>query len=184
MAEDSASKTPDLKDHAGRDVVTPPKTPTVGSMSPEYPKHRDALIVVVSIIILIVLVAGGYFLVQGGSISLPKITQEPARFFRGLLGGGDTSGICSKFIRTHRDLFKDLDGQLQWSLVSQEIQVINNDKSARLVFEVKGNRMGGFVYFLLRKHGDTWRISSVAMKTGEGKFERLYPGKRYKDSNI
>ena len=182
MKEDSASKTLELKDHAGRHVVTPPRTPTVGSMSPEYPKHRDARIIVVSIIILIVLVAGGYFLIRGKSISLPKIAQEPFQFFRSLLKGGETYDVCSNFIRTHQDLFKELGGDLEWSVVTQEIRVVNNDRRARLILKVKGNKMERLVYFLLRKYGDTWRIHSVAVKTGPGKFELLYPGKR--SSNI
>ncbi|MBW1790066.1 MAG: hypothetical protein JRK53_26200 [Deltaproteobacteria bacterium] len=111
---------------------TIPLSGTVGSMSPEYPKHRDALIICASIIILIVLVAGGYFLVKDKSISFPKIAQEPVQFVRNLLKGGETYGICSNFIRTHKGLFKELGGDLEWSLVKQEIRVVNKDKKAKI----------------------------------------------------
>ena len=182
MAMDNESKTLNLEQPAKGDADASPKVPTVGAMSPEYPKHRDALILIVSILILIVIVVGGYFLVRGKSISLPKIAQEPFEFFRSLLRGGETYDVCSNFIRTHQDLFKELGGDLEWSVVTQEIRVVNNDKRARLIFKVKGNKIERLVYFLLRKYGDTWRINSVDMKTGPGKFERLYPGKR--SSNI
>lgn len=184
MAGDNESKAPNVKDNIDRDAEASPMVPTVGSMSPEYPKNRDALILVVSIIILIGLVVGGYLLVRGKTISLPKFTQEPFQFFQNLLRGGETYDLCSSFIRTHPDLFEELGGELEWSLASQEIRVVNNDKSARLVLKVKGSKMERLVYFLLRKYGGTWRINSVAVKTGAGRFERLYPGKWSKRGNV
>ena len=157
---------------------------TVISMSPEYPKHRDARIICVSIIILIVLVVGGYFLLQGRSISSPKIAQEPVQFFRNLIRGGETYGICSNFIRAHKGLFKELGGNLEWSVVKQEIRVVNKDKRARITLRMQGNKSERFVYFLLQKYGNRWRITSVAMKVGKGKYKRLYPGKKSKKSDV
>ncbi len=160
-----------------------PQPGTVGSMSPEYPKHRDALIICVSIAILIVLVVGGYFLLRGKSISLPNIAQEPVRFVRNLLKGGESYGVCSDFIRGHKGLFKELGGDLEWSLVKQEIRVVNQDEKARILLKMQGNRRTRFVYFILKKYGDAWRIISVHMEMGKGKYRKLYPGKKAKTSD-
>jgi len=163
---------------------TIPLSVTVGSMSPEYPKHRDALIICVSIGILIVLVAGGYFLVRGKSISFPKIAQEPVQFIRNLLKGGETYGVCSEFIRAHKGLFKELGGDLEWSLVKQEIRIVNKDKRARILLKMRGNKRTGFVAFRLKKYGDAWRIISVHMEVGKGKYRKLYPVKKAKTSDV
>jgi len=184
MAMENESKTPNLEQRANGNAEAYPDVPTVGAMAPEYPKHRDVLIVCVSILILIVLVAGGYFFLHGRSVSLPTFPKEPVQFLRNLFTGGDTFDICSEFVRSHPGLFKDLGRDLEWSLVKKEVRVVNRDKRTRILLKVKGSKSEGFVYFLLRKYGETWRILSVAMKTGEGKFRRIYPGKGSKTSNV
>jgi len=161
-----------------------PLSGTVGSMSPEYPKHRDALIICVSIIILILLAAGGYFFIRGKSISFPRIAQEPVQFIRDLLRGGESYDICSTFIRAHKGLFKELGEELEWSLVKQEVRVVNKDKKARILVKMRGNRGTRLVYFLLRKYEDTWRITSVHMGVGKGKYRKLYPGKKSETSDV
>ena len=179
-----APEDPNSGAQKNQESETIPLSGTVGSMSPEYPKHRDALIICASIIILIVLVVVGYFLVKDKTISFPKIAQEPVQFVRNLLKGGETYGICSNFIRTHKGLFKELGGDLEWSLVKQEIRVVNKDKKARILLKMQGNKSTRFVYFLLKKYGDTWRITSVAMEVEKGKYKRLYPGKKSKRSDV
>jgi len=179
-----APEEPNAGTRKNQQSETIPLPGTVGSMSPEYPKHRDALIICGSILILILLVAGGYFLVKGKSISLPKIAQEPVQFIRNLLRGGESYDICSTFIRAHKGLFKELGGELEWSLVKQEVRVVNKDKKARILIKMQGNRSTRLVYFLLRKYENTWRITSVHMGVGKGKYRKLYPGKKSKTSDV
>ena len=121
---------------------------------------------------------------QGRSISWPKFAQEPVQFVRNLLKGGETYDICSDFVKNHQGLFKQLGGNLQWALVKQEIRVINKEKRARVLLKMQGSRGTRFVYFLLKKYGDTWRITSVNMEMGKGKYKRIYPGKKSKTSDI
>jgi hypothetical protein len=153
---------------------------SVESMSPEYPRHRDALIICATVVILLVLVVGGYFLLQGKSMSLPKFAREPVQFVRNLLSGGETYSICSQFVRTHEGLFRELGGDLKWTMVKQEIRIVNKDKKARILLKMRGNKGTRFVYFLLKKYGDTWRITSVNMEVGKGRYRRIYPGKKAK----
>jgi hypothetical protein len=52
------------------------KTPnSVASMSPEYPKYRDALIIGVVVFMLVGVLVGGYFLIRGVDSAFREFTQ-------------------------------------------------------------------------------------------------------------
>lgn len=153
-------------------------TPSVASMSPEYPKYRDALIVVGSVaLVLITLLAGSYLLTKGAETALQKLTQNPIEYLTNLITRPDTYEICEAFLRHNEKRFPELGHGLEFSPVREEIKVVNGKKTARVIIEVRGSKGTKNVLFRLKKRKDKWRVVSVALERGKGKYESLYPQK-------
>ena len=88
---------------------TPSKPPdSVMSMSPAYPKHRDALIIGIVIAILVIVLAGGYFLFGRTETAFRKFTQNPIRHLTSLINGYETYKVCESFLRRNERLFREL----------------------------------------------------------------------------
>jgi predicted Zn finger-like uncharacterized protein len=159
---------------AGR--ATPPKPVlSVASMSPEYPRYRDALIIGSVALILISLVAGSYLLMKGAETTLQEFTQKPIEYVSKLIRGPETYKICESFLRQSEKQFPDLGRGLQISRAREHIKVVNGKKTARVSIEVRGSKGTKNVLFQLKKRNGKWHIVSVALERGKGKYETLYP---------
>ncbi|MDP6179653.1 MAG: zinc-ribbon domain-containing protein [Desulfatiglandales bacterium] len=53
---------------------------SVSSMSPEYPKYRDFLIIGIMIVILVIALAGGYFFIMRTETAFKKFSQNKVFF--------------------------------------------------------------------------------------------------------
>ena len=151
---------------------------SVRAMSPAYPKHRDAWIFVAVPVILILILAGGYFVLGGAEMPSLKTKWNPITSFLRIITGGEVYETCESFIRQNETLFQSLGGDLQVSLIKQNVKSVNGRKTATALVNSQGARATGQVYFQLRKDGDTWRVLTAAMRIGKGKFQNLYPRRK------
>ena len=153
-----------------------PKPPlSVASLSPEYPKYRDALIIGSMAFILIILLAGGYLLIKGAETGLQRLAQSPIEYLTNLITRSETYEICESFLHDNEKRFAELGHGLEFSPLREDIKVVNGKKTARVIVEVRGSKGMKNVLFWLEKREGRWRVLSVALDRGKGKYETLYP---------
>ena len=107
-----------------------------------------------------------------------KTKWNPITSFLRIITGGEVYETCEAFIRQNETLFQPLGGNLQVSLIKQNVKSVNGRKTATALVNSQGARATGQVYFQLRKDGDTWRVLTAAMRIGKGKFQNLYPRRK------
>lgn len=158
---------------------TPSKPPdSVMSMSPAYPKHRDALIIGIMIAILVIVLAGGYFLFGRTETAFRKFTQSPIRHLTSLINGYETYKVCESFLRRNERLFRELGRDIRFSLIKEEIRILKGQKTAKLIIKAKGSADTRNVLFQLKKHRGRWRIFYVGFELPNGNYKELYPKRR------
>lgn len=148
---------------------------SVSAMSPAYPKHRDAWIFVAVPVLLILILAGGYLVLGDAEMPSLKVSWNPMTSFLRIITGGEVYETCEAFIRKNENLFQQLGGNLQVSLIRQNVKSINGRKTATVLVNSQGTKAAGQVYFKLRKDGDTWRVLTAVMRIEKGKFQKLFP---------
>ncbi|MBW1722778.1 MAG: zinc-ribbon domain-containing protein [Deltaproteobacteria bacterium] len=164
-----------------KDTPIPPpdakeKTPSVISMSPEYPRYRDPLIFGAAALLLVIILAAGFILLKGSSLpSLKNAGGNPVASLFRLFTGGAVYDACGAFVRDNERLFSPLGKDIRLSLIRQEVRFVSGRKTARVVARAEGKRTSGQIYFRLRKEGETWSVVSAALRVGKGKFVAVYP---------
>lgn len=148
---------------------------SVSSMSPEYPRRRDALIICVVTAIFIIVLVGGYFLIRGTGTPWLRFTQNPIQYLTRLINGYETYQVCEAFLRRNDNLFRNLGRNRRFSLVREEIRIQKGVKRAKVIIKAEGSEDTKKVLFWLRKRRGRWRISSVAMELENGRFKTVYP---------
>ncbi len=186
------SPNPELSPEVSGHVSSPPgsserrvsQSPTsrpsdsVMGMAPQYPKHRDVLIIGLVIAVFMLVLAGGYFLFGRTETAYRKITQDPIRYLTSLINGYETYKICEVYLRRNERLFRGLGPELRFSLVEEEIKVSRGEKTARLVVKAQGRSGKRKVLFQLKKQQGRWRIFYVGLESPEGTYEMLYPKRK------
>jgi hypothetical protein len=148
---------------------------SVASMSPEYPRYRDAVIIVVAALILVMLLAGGYLFVRHSETVLQEFTRNPIKRLSNLINKYETYKTCESFLRHNKGLFRQLGTDLRFSLIKEEIRVSRGKKTARVIIRAQGSAETRNIFFHLSKRKGRWRITSVALELGRGEFKTLYP---------
>ena len=160
-------------------ISAPPEIPgSVASMSPEYPKYRDALIISIVIVILITVLAGGYFFVKGTDTDFRKFTKDPVKHLTNLINGYETYKICQLFISHNERLFRELGRDVRFSLVKEEIRIFKGEKRATVIIKAQGRTDTKNVVFQLNKQKGKWRILYVGLELRNGEYKTLYPRQR------
>jgi predicted Zn finger-like uncharacterized protein len=155
---------------------TPPKTTvSVASLASEYPRYRDALIIGSIILVLVVILASVHFLSKTVERSLQELTQNPIQYLTNLITESEMREVCKSFLRHNERRFARLGRGLKFSPVKEEISIVNGKKIAKVIARVHGSKDTRNVIFWLQKRKGRWRILSVALELGKGKYETLYP---------
>lgn len=149
--------------------------PTVSSLSPEYPKYRDPLIICILTLIVLIVLAGGYFMTRRAETVFQNLTRNPVTFLTKLIGGYQTYQVCESFLLRDKDLPKYLGRDMRFSLVTEEIRVVDRRKTARVLIRAQGRADKGEVLFFLVQQGKKWRIVSVTLRLRKGESITLYP---------
>ena len=151
---------------------------TVMSMSPAYPKHRDALIIGVVTVFLIIVLAVGYLLLGRTQTAFREFTQNPINYLTRFINGYETYKVCESYLRRNQKLFRGLGRDLRFTVVKEEIRVLKGERTARLLVKAKGRSGTQNVLFQLRKRRGRWRIYYVGIELPDGKYKTLYPKQR------
>ena len=152
-----------------------PRTlPTVSSVSPAYPKYRNALIIGCVILVIMAVLWGGYLLTRGAGRSFEKLKQNPVEFITRLFKRLKTYEVCEAFLIQNQGRFPQLGENLQFYPTKQEFRVFNRDKTARTTIRVVGSAGPKNVHFLLKRRNGTWHINSVLLEHMNGTIEVLY----------
>ncbi len=151
---------------------------SVMSMSPKYPKHRDALLIGVVAVFLVIVLAVGYLLLGRTQTAFREITQNPIEYLTRFINGFETYKVCESYLRRNQKLFRGLGRDLRFTVVKEEIRVLKGEKTARLLVKAKGSSGSQNVLFQLKKRQGRWRISYVGIELPDGKYKTLYPKQR------
>lgn len=152
---------------------------TVASMAPPHSKHRDALILIVAAVILVAVLIGGYFLLRQSETVLQKFVKDPVGTVTKLFRGYQMYEVCESYLKENETRFQQMMGKdVGYRVINQEVRVVNRRKTANLTIRAQGSAGRGDIFFRLQKSRGRWRIESVAIRTGKGKYERLYPSKK------
>ncbi len=151
---------------------------SVMGMSPKYPKHRDALIIGAVALFLVIVLAVGYLLLGRTQTAFREFTQNPIHYLTRFINGYETYKVCESYIRRNQELFRGLGRDLRFTVVKEEIRVLEGEKTARLFVKAKGRSGAQNVLFQLKKRQGRWRISYVGIELPNGEYETLYPKKR------
>jgi hypothetical protein len=154
----------------------PSKIPdSVMSMSPKYPKHRDALIIGVVVGVVVIVLAAGYFLFGRTQTAFREFTQNPINYLTRFINEYETYKVCESYLRRNKKLFRRLGRDLRFTVVKEEIRVLKGEKTAKLIIKAKGSAGTQNVLFQLKKRQGRWLISWVGLELPDGKYETLYP---------
>ena len=151
---------------------------SVMSMSPKYPKHRDALIKVIVIAVLAIVLAAGYLLFGRTQTAFREFTQSPIRYLTRFINGYETYKVCESYLRNNKRLFRGLGRDLRFTVVKEEIRVQKGERTAKLIVKAKGSSGSRNVLFQLKKRQGRWRIFYVGIELPNGEYETLYPKRR------
>jgi hypothetical protein len=164
---------------AAQPLQTPDQPlPSIASMSPDYPKHRDALIVGSILCFLIVLLAGAYFIVNRLDTNFQEFTKNPTQYLSNLIVGPEVYQVCGEYVRNHEDRFSQLGKILTVSPTKVQIRSINGRKSAEVTLKVEGSRETANIHFSLQKQQKRWRIKSVLLEENNGLRENVQRDKK------
>jgi hypothetical protein len=162
----------------------PPQSPpsqipdSVMSMSPKYPKHRDALIIGVAVGVIVIVLAAGYFLFGRTQTAFREFTQNPINYLTRFINEYETYKVCESYLRRNKGLFRGLGRDLRFTVVKKEIRILKGEKTAKLIIRAKGSAGTRNVLFQLKKRQRRWLISWVGLELPDGKYETLYPKRR------
>ncbi len=151
---------------------------SVMSMSPKYPKHRDALIIGLVALFLVIVLAVGYILLGRTQMAFREFTQNPIHYLTRFINGYETYRVCESYIRRNQELFRGLGRDLRFTVIKEEIRVLEGEKTARLLVKAKGRLGARNVLFQLNKRQGRWRIVYVGIELPNGEYETLYPKQR------
>jgi hypothetical protein len=168
---------PDSSEKQGKPDDT---VPPMASMAPQYPKHRDVLIIGGVIIILIIALAGGYLLLRGKGLPTRFLTKNPFKTLATLIIGPEAYEVAGAFLRENEDRFPQLGRIIGFSPTQVEVRSLNERTLAKIIIRVKGSIATRNVHFRLEKYERRWRIISVLLELDNGKFEMVYPQNRRK----
>jgi predicted Zn finger-like uncharacterized protein len=148
---------------------------SVDSVSPKYPKYRDALIIVSVVLILIGLLVGVHFAVQGAKGSVDRFFRDPVRFFANMVFGADKMKLCASFLDRNQDQLAILGEDLKYFPVREETRVSGGREIATVVIRVQGTKATKDVIFGLEERKGEWEIVGVFLDLGRGQQQKLYP---------
>jgi len=150
---------------------------TVASMSPEYPRYRNALIISAVVLIFVGVLTGAYLLIRDTEKTLQEFTRNPVEYVTSLIMGSEKYKVCKSFLdRNEKQLAQLGFGEdLEFFLVKEEVRVINGQKTATVTARVKGSKAARNVIFRLQKRRGEWKIQYVALELGKGEHKRIYP---------
>ena len=171
MVFDSEKHEPAVPDNS----IHKKELPFVSSLSPAYPKYRDALIIGSVILILILILVGGYFLTRGAKRPLREFIQKPVESLSALYAWSEAQKLCESYVHKNEKRFSHLGRHLKFSLIKQDIRLTDREKTARITMRVKGSLGINYVHFLLDKQTGSWRIISAILERKNGEYEKLYP---------
>ena len=155
------------------------KTPyTVMGMSPAYPRHRDALIIGAAALFLVIILVVGYLLLGRTEAAFREFRQNPIHYLTRFINGYETYKVCESYIRRNQELFRGLGRDLRFTVVKEEIRVLEGEKTARLLVKAKGRSGAQNVLFQLKKRQGRWRITYVGIELPNGEYETLYPKRK------
>ncbi|MBN1841738.1 MAG: hypothetical protein JW883_05590 [Deltaproteobacteria bacterium] len=150
---------------------------TVASMSPGYPRYRNALIIGVVVLIFIGILSGAYLLIRDTGKTLQEFTRNPVEYVTSLIMGSEKYKVCKSFLaRNEKRLAQlGLGEDLEFFLIKEEVRVINGQKTAIVTARVKGSKATRDVIFRLQKRRGDWKIQYVALELDKGEHKRIYP---------
>jgi hypothetical protein len=149
---------------------------SVTSMSPEYPKYRDALIIGIVVCILAGVLIGGYFFTRGFDSSFREFTQKPLRILTSLTDRYEVYKVCESFLRRNEGLFLELGHEIRFSLDEEVMSVSNGEeKTMTMTFKAHGRTETKDVIFQLKTKNGDWRIIYVGLERRNGQYRTLYP---------
>lgn len=150
---------------------------TVASMSPKYPRYRNALIISAVVLVFIGVLTGAYLLIRDTGKTLQEFTRNPVEYVTSLIMGSEKYKVCKSFLDRNEKRFAQLGfgEDLEFFLVKEEVRVINGQKRATVTARVKGSKATRNVIFRLQKRRGEWKIQYVALELGKGEYKRIYP---------
>ena len=167
-----------MKKHEGNKPTTSvvsnsSKTPkSVASMSPDYPKYRDPLIIGAVVFMLVGVLAGSYFFIRGVDSTFRQFTQKPLSLLESVTDRYDVYSVCESFLLRNEGLFRELGPGIRFSLTESQINVSNGEKTMTVIFKAQGRTETRDVIFQLKKEKREWAIQYVAF---EGQYKTVYP---------
>lgn len=158
------------------DIVSRPETPfSVTSMSPPYPKYRDALIIGVVVVALLGVLLGGYFFTRGVGLTFPELSQKPFRSLTALRDRYKAYQVCESYLRRNEGLFRELGREIRFSVAVEEIRTLDGEKGMTLIFKAQGRTKTRDVIFQLKEEKGEWHILYVGLERRNGQYKTLHP---------
>jgi hypothetical protein len=174
----NVSKAPTSLDQESSESPPSQIPDSVISMSPKYPKHRDALIIGVVALFLVTVLAVAYLLLGHTQTAFREFTQNPINYLTRFINGYETYKVCESYLRRNQRLFRGLGRDLRFTVVKEEIRVLKGEKTARLLVKAKGHSGTQNILFQLRKRQGRWRIYYVGIELPDGTYQTLFPKQR------
>lgn len=147
---------------------------SVASMSPEYPKYRDALIIGVVVFIFMGVLAVSYFYMRGMDSTFRKLIQKPLSLVESLTDRHDVYRICESFLRRNKGLFRELGPEIRFTLTEDKVNVSDGKKRMTAIFKAQGRRERRDVIFRLKKKEGEWAIQYVGFERRNGQYRTVY----------
>ena len=147
---------------------------SVASMSPEYPKYRDALIIGIVVFMLVGILVGGYFFIRGVDSTFRDFTQKPLSLLTSLTDRYDVYKVCESFLRRNEGAFRELGPEIRFSLTEEEINVSDGEKTMTVIFKAQGRRETRDVIFQLKEEKGEWGILYVGFERRNGQYKTMY----------
>lgn len=147
---------------------------SVASMSPEYPKHRDALIIGVVVFILVGILVGGYIFIGGVDSTFREFTQKPLNLLESFADRHDAYRVCESFLQSNKRLFRELGPGIRFTLIEDNITVYDGDKRMTVIFKAQGMREERDVIFELKEEKGKWAIQYVGFERRNGQYRTIY----------
>ena len=158
------------------DIGSRPETPfSVTSMSPPYPKYRDALIIGMVVVALLGVLLGGYFFTRGAGLSFRELSQKPLRSLTALRDRYDGYQVCESYLRRNEGLFRELGREIRFSVATEEIKTFEGENGMTLIFKAQGRMETRDVIFQLKEEKGEWHILYVGLERRNGQYKTLHP---------
>ena len=147
---------------------------SVASMSPEYPKYRDALIIGVAIFVLVGILVGGYFFIRGFDSTFREFTQKPFSLLESLTDRYEVYKACESFLLRNEGSFRELGPGIRFSLAEEQINVSDGGKTMTAIFNARGRTETRDVIFQLKEEEGEWAIQYVGLERSNGQYKVVY----------